>query len=362
LIVRSAAKPAASLGLEVNVKLQFSGPARYRTESVAMLCRTAAEVNLRRLLKGPRCASWNLAMEIGTKVLKRQLRAAFEMTDVAEARTYLDSVAIRSSALSKVSMVDVTQKNFKGTWFLPSNIEPGMLILYLHGGGYSFYPRSFYNNLAALLALSSHSKLFSLDYRLSPEYMFPAQLEDAIHAYQWLLKNGADPKTLCVLGDSAGGNLALVLLLSLRDSKLPLPCLAICLSPATDFQGTGAGVPINSEHDWITQEMALRWADWFCTPAARGDPLVSPVNADLTRLPPIYIQAGAFEILLPAIQEFAKRAGQQGANVILETWPEMNHDFQAFGYDVPQSVDALRRIGEIIALQLARSTEQPAAT
>jgi acetyl esterase/lipase len=118
---------------------------------------------------------------------------------------------------------------------------------------------------------------------------------------------------------------------------------------------------VNSEFDWITPDMALRWADWFCSPAQRGDPLVSPVNADLTRLPPIYIQAGGSEILLPGIQEFVSRAKQQGADVSLEIWPEMNHDFQAFGYDVPQSAEAIQRIGEVIATRLAQTNGRPAA-
>ena len=286
-------------------------------------------------------------MELGTEVLSRQLSAAFETSDVKEARKYIDSLMIHSAALSKVSTANVVQDNLRGTWFVPRDIDFSFLTLYLHGGGYSFYPKSFYDNLAALVALSTGSKLFSAEYRLSPEHKFPAQLEDAANAYQWLLQQGTDPKKLLVLGDSAGGNLTLALLLYLRDSKLPPPALAICLSPATNFQGSATGVATHSDYDWITLDMGLKWSDWFCPPAERSNPLVSPVCADLTNLPPIYIQAGASEILLPDIQEFVKRAKQQGADVTLEIWPDMNHDFQAFGYDVPQSMEALQRIGEV---------------
>jgi acetyl esterase/lipase len=274
------------------------------------------------------------------------------MRDVKEARSYLDALTVHSRALSRVSIANVVQENFKGSWVLPKNLDSEVTIFYLHGGGYSFYPRSFYNNLSAMIALSAKAKLFALDYRLSPEYKFPAQIEDATNAYRWLLDEGVDPRRLVVTGDSAGGNLALAMLLSLRDSKLPLPALAVCLSPATDFGGSGAGAPGSSEYDWITQEMAMTWADWFCTPEQRSNPLVSPVNADLRGLPPMYIQAGGAEILLPGIQLFVQRAKEQGADAVLETWPAMNHDFQAFGEDVPQSAEAIQRIGEVVASRI----------
>ena len=346
--------------MRMKVSLQFSGPARYRAKSVAVMCRAIADVGLRRALKGPRCASWNLAMEVGTEIARRQLLAAFETGNVEDARSYLDSVAMPSPALLRVSTENVVAENLKGTWFVPSKLEAsktdsGLSILYLHGGGYSFYPRSFYDNLAALIALSADCRLFAAEYRLSPEHKYPAQLEDATRAYRWMLEQGTDPQRLVVLGDSAGGNLTLALLLSLPGLRLPPPALAVCLSPATDFVGSEETAPETSERDWITLEMALRWADWYCSPAERSDPLVSPVNADLTHLPPVYVQAGGAEILLPGIEEFVRRAKQQGADVTLETWPDMNHDFQAFGSEVPQSAEAIRRIGEVIASRCGRN-------
>jgi acetyl esterase/lipase len=345
----------------MKVKLQLSGPVQYRARSAAMLCKATVDVCCRRLLHGPRCASWNFAAELGTEIMKRQLLAAFEMPDVNQARAFLDSLAIHSPALSKVRVTELALDSFKGSWIIPGNLDSATTVLYLHGGGYSFHPRSFYNNLAAMIALSAHSKVFALDYRLSPEHKFPAQLTDATNAYQWLLGQGVNPEQLVVAGDSAGGNLTLSLLLSLRDSKLPLPALAICLSPATDFEGCGAGAPVTSEYDWITQPMAMAWADWYCTPEQRCDPLVSPLNADLHGLPPLYIQAGGAEILLAGIQLFAERARKHAVDIVLEIWPEMNHDFQAFGYDVPQSAEAIGRIGEVIASRIPRTKQNPIA-
>jgi acetyl esterase/lipase len=150
-------------------------------------------------------------------------------------------------------------------------------------------------------------------------------------------------------GDSAGANLALALLLTARDSKLRLPCLTVLLSPATDFR---AGLPEHDTHDWIDAAMLSRWADWFCRPEQRCQPLVSPACAELQGLPPMYIQAGGSELLYPSIATFVERATAHGVDITLDTWPEMNHDFQLFGPGVPQAAEALQRIGEAIDCRL----------
>lgn len=338
-------------------RVKLGGPARLRIQNAAMLGRTTAEVCLRRLVKGPRSPSWNLAAELITEILKKQLLAAFEMHDVKDARSYLDSLVVDSGALAKVNVSNETLETFRGSWFVPRVDQTERVILFLHGGGYAFYPRGFYDNLSAELALGAKAKLFALDYRLTPEYRFPAQRMDAVAAYSWLVKSGVSPENLVVLGDSAGGNLTFSLLLFLRDEKIPLPALGICLSPATNF-GLEALEGAAPDLDWITPQMAMRWADWFCCENERALPLVSPLHADLRGLPPLYIQAGGAEILLPSIEFFVAEAKRQGADVSLDVWPEMNHDFQAFGYDVPQSADALRRINEVIAGRLSTANRK----
>jgi monoterpene epsilon-lactone hydrolase len=124
--------------------------------------------------------------------------------------------------------------------------------------------------------------------------------------------------------------------------------LAVLLSPPTDFVTEYAGMERNAGFDWIDKEMAMRWAEWFCGSAQIHDPLISPLRADLRGLPPIYIQAGRCEILYDSICAFAVAAKQQGAEVVLESWEDMNHVFQMFGEGAEQSREALRRIGEVI--------------
>ena len=333
----------------MTVRIHFRGPLRYRLRSAAELSQSVLEVSARRALNCPRLPGWNWFLELATQVAKRQTLAAFRMADVKEARRYLDSTVISSPALSAVSITPVVQEKFRGSWFAGKNFagqnkEPSVSVLYFHGGGYSFYPQA-YAHFVALITLAAKSRTFALDYRLSPEHRFPAQLEDALNAYRWLLEKGADPDRLIFAGDSAGGNLMLALLLAARESKLPLPALAVALSPPTDFDPDHIG---KGNFDWIEKRMLEQWADWFCDSAERRNPLVSPLWADLRGLPPIYIQAGRAEILYASIQAFADRAQEQGADVVLETWEDMTHDFQMFGLDSPPSAEALRRIGQVI--------------
>ena len=327
----------------MSAKIHFCGPARYRLRSIAELGASILEVSVRRMLKGPRRPGWNWFVEVATRIAKKQVKTAFEMRDVKEARRYLDSVVFISAALSEVTIRYAMHEKFSGSWFSCKNVESPVTVLYFHGGGYSFYPQA-YTSFIAQITLAAKSTTFALDYRLSPEHRFPAQLDDALNVYEWLLGTGTDPDSLILAGDSAGGNLALALLLKARDSKLPLPALAIALSPPTNFDLE----IVSNEFDWIDKPALLQWRDWFCDPAQRRDPLVSPLWADLHNLPPIYIQAGSTEILYDSIRAFADHGKNQGADVVLESWEDMTHNFQIFGPEAPQSADALRRIGEVI--------------
>lgn len=332
-------------------RIELQGPMQYRIRSAAQLAATVASVSTRRLLKGPRRPSWNWWVEVATQLLNRQLTTAFGMSDPQEARSFLDSMVVRSPALSEVTVTRLSHEGFQGDWFVPKNAAPHVTLLYLHGGGFSFYPKS-YANFIALITLAAKSKTLALDYRLSPEHRFPSQLEDAFKAYRWLLDSGIDPDNVVVAGDSAGGNIALALLLRLRDAKIPLPSLAVALSPATDFT---IDAP-SDDCDWIEPRMLKCWAGWFCDSAQNCDPLVSPTLADLRDLPPIYLQAGRCEVLYDSIRAFAEAAKRQGAEVTLEAWDDMNHDFQLFGPDAPQSTQALRRIDEVISGRLQCSS------
>ena len=341
----------------MSARVQFRGPSRYRLRHLLDLCRSGLKVATRRLFKGPRRPGWSWFVEVGTEVLRRQVITAFKIGDVEHARVYLDSVVIRAPLMRAVNITPVAQASFRGRWFAPKTAEDPVTVLYLHGGGYSFYPQA-YDYFITLITLAANAKTFALDYRLTPEYRFPSQLDDALSAYRSLLESGIDSARLVIAGDSAGGHLALTLLLAIRDAMLSQPALAIVLSPPTDTDTTGLG---SEPCDWIDKASLKQWTDWFCDPAQHRDPLVSPVRADLRGLAPIYLQAGRAEILYPSIQAFTDHGKNQGADIILESWADMNHNFQVFGPHAPQSADALRRIAEVIDGR-GRGAEKSAVT
>jgi epsilon-lactone hydrolase len=294
-------------------------------------------------MQGPTRPTWSWFLELGTEVLRRHIAAAFKMPNITAAREYLDSFLLDYPVESHVEIVHEVRPSFRGDWFIPLGAAADLTLLYFHGGGYSFYPKA-YANFISLIAESLQCRTFALDYRLTPEHRYPAQLEDALNAYRWLLKTGCQPESVAFGGDSAGGHLTLTALLSLRDSELPLPAFAIALSPATDFATEYPSITANESFDWIDSRMLTHWAGWFCDEGQRCEPVISPLRADLRRLPPLYIQAGRAEILFDSIRAFANCARAQGADVVLESWCDMNHVFQMFGPDVPQSAEALGRL------------------
>lgn len=175
-------------------------------------------------------------------------------------------------------------------------------------------------------------------------------------AYRWLLEDGANPDQLILAGDSAGGGLAVALLTRLRDLNLPMPCLTVLISPWVDLACSGDSMIRNQAYDWINREVSLAMARCYLPHGSLEHPLASPLFADLRGLPPLYIQAGQAEVLHDQIHAFAGRARAQGVDVLLEMYPGMVHEFQAFDRYTPQSRQALERMGKVIDRRLERNT------
>jgi acetyl esterase/lipase len=339
-------------------RIEFNRPAGYAFANLAAALGSMVRVSARRAIKGARLPGWNWYMEFATDLLKHQLRAAFTMRDIAAGRRYLDSMVLNSPAMDEVTFSTVEDAKIKGFWCMPKSGEIRATMLYLHGGGYSFYPKA-YAGFIASVTLAAKSRTFALDYRLTPEHCFPAQLEDALNAYRWILGQGHAPDRSVLAGDSAGGNLAIALILSARELKLRLPALALLLSPGVAADSDEGSMVNNEKFDYVDRRMVRQWAEWFCDASQWTNPMVAPVNADLRELPPLYIQAGGAEVLRDPIEAFVARAREQGADVTLETWENMVHDFQLFGDKAPQSAAALRRIGEVIEKHVPVAGREP---
>ena len=321
------------------------GPLSYRRRAVGTCVKAIAATSLRRLSRGPRLPGWNWAVELGTAVLRAQLEVAFSLEEVAEQRRFLDTLVLDRGNRRRVHEEKFEAGGLRGTLFVPER-RGTATILYLHGGGFAFYPQEAYAEFMATFAKAARARTFALDYSLAPEKPFPCALDEACNAYRWLIDHAVDPREIVIAGDSAGGNLTISMLCELRASKMPQPALGVALSPATDFENITESMTANDDFDWISGKMADQWRDWYCPSEQRREPRVSPIFADLTGLAPIYMQAGKAEILYGSIVGFSDEALRQGANVTLEAWDDMNHVFQLFGDDAPQSREALRRIGE----------------
>ena len=176
--------------------------------------------------------------------------------------------------------------------------RPDHHILYLHGGAYIYGSPLLYRDLSWRIADAARAVVWMLDYRLAPEHPFPAALDDAACAYRWLLAQGADPRRIAVMGDSAGGGLTFGTLLKLRDEGEPMPAAAAGLSPWTDLTITSASSRLFAKTDpMLNLGDAKHYVAWYLGDADRRNPYASPVFGDPAGLPPSLIQAGDDEML-----------------------------------------------------------------
>jgi acetyl esterase/lipase len=243
-----------------------------------------------------------------------------------------------------------------GEWIEPASATHAAwrrCILYFHGGGYITMSARTHRSITSRLASGSDARLFALDYRLAPEHPFPAALDDALAAYRALIAAGIPPAHIVVAGDSAGGGLALALLLALRAALDPLPAGAVLFSPWTDLAATGNSIVDNNASDvllfgaWVAMTARHYLGD---TPAT--NPLVSPVYADLTGLPPMLIQVSGSEVLLDDARRVSDNARRAGVEATLQIWPGLAHGWQIFAPFLPEARAALRDAARFIQARL----------
>ena len=216
-------------------------------------------------------------------------------------------------------------------WVRPEN--PAGTILYLHGGAYALGSIKTHRIMAASLADTTSMQVLLIEYGLAPEAPFPTGLEDVVSTYLWLLESGIAPSELLIAGDSAGGGLALAALLRLRDKSHPLPAGAVLLSPWTDLALSGESAQSKTHLDFILKREHLAGiAGLYAGDTDLRDPLLSPIFADLTGLPPLLIQVGTDEILLDDSVRLANLAEEAGVQVQLEIYEEMFHVFHMFPF------------------------------
>lgn len=279
-------------------------------------------------------------------------------TTVAQMRSDWD--AAFGGTTAPVKCEPVIAGGVDGEWISPAHAPEDKAILYFHGGGFRIGSVASHRDLIAQIAVASGCRVLAINYRLAPEYRFPAALDDALVAHDWTLGQGFEPANIAFAGDSAGGNLALTAMLALRERNRPLPVGAALMSPWTDLAATGASYVSRAEADPIHQRpMILALAKNYL--GGQGDPcdpLVSPLYADLTDLPPLLIQVGDRETVLDDSVMLAGKARAAGVEVDLQVWDGMIHVFQMFGAELPEAHRAIADIARFLNRHLHTKAER----
>jgi acetyl esterase/lipase len=230
-----------------------------------------------------------------------------------------------------------------------ADMEVGDTIVFCQGGAFVLGTAAGRRELCGRIARATGARVLNLDYRLAPEHPHPAAVQDVVTAWQWLLAaDGFDPAKAAIVGESAGGHLVATATLALRDRGLPLPAAVALLSPVTDLAFTGESLTQRAGQEVLLAPELLRWAARLLLgDADPEDPRVSPLYADLTGYPPLFIMVGTREILWDDAIRFADRAGAAGVDVTLDVGEELPHAWPVLA-GTPEAHDATDRLAAFL--------------
>jgi acetyl esterase/lipase len=245
----------------------------------------------------------------------------------------------------------ITQKNLGGVaceWVVNGRAGANMFVLYLHGGGFVKGSAATHRSITSHLARDLGACVVVPEYRLAPEHPFPAALEDCMAAYRGLLAQDIPAHRIVVAGDSAGGNLAIVLSLKLKEMRLEQPSCLVLMAPACDMKSTRALMkdPVNDP------VLALKWlhqvSDDYAHNLPLHLPLISPVYADLHGLPPMLLQVGGRDLLVDGCRRFAEKAKASGVDIVYQEEAGLWHVWHLLLGLVPEAAISLKEIAAFV--------------
>ena len=274
-------------------------------------------------------------------------------TSLAQQRAMMEKQTKYLIMPANVEVKPVSIGDMYAEWLKPDRVGNDRAVLYLHGGGYTMGSCSTHRALAARIALAGNTPVLLINYRLAPEDPFPAALEDTLKAFRWLLGQGTSARKIAIAGDSAGGGLAVSAALALREGQEPLPGGIVCISPWADLSLSGETITTCAKADpLLSLKTSILHANRYVGQEDPKLPLISPVFADLSKLPALFIQVGEHEILRSDAVRLAENARLVGVKAVLEVWEGMWHDWHMFAGLMPESQRAIESIGRFLRGQL----------
>jgi monoterpene epsilon-lactone hydrolase len=248
-----------------------------------------------------------------------------------------------------VSVSEVIAGGVPAHWLTAPRADADRVLLFLHGGGYELGSLRSDGELAARVGRASGMRVLFLEYRLAPEYPFPAAIDDVRAAWRWLRNDqGLSATAMAVAGDSAGGGLSVALLVALRDAAEALPAAAALMSPTVDLTGSGASMTERAEQDpFSTPAMLRQFASDYLAGADPYTPLASPLFASMSGLPPLLMQVGTADLLLSDSERLATKATDAGVDVTLQIGEGLPHVYQIL-FGTPEAAEATEQIGQFL--------------
>jgi acetyl esterase/lipase len=263
--------------------------------------------------------------------------------------TVMDRVVAGVDPVAGARFESVDVEGIPGTWITTPGSVADRIVLFTHGGGYAFGSVHTHRDFVARLAQACGARVLGIDYRLAPEHPYPAAVEDTVSAYRWLLGQGLDPSRIVLVGDSAGGGIALAALarITAQAGALPVPAGCAAVSAWLDFEATGESMDTNAGKDPFNQrDVVLMVAGMYLAGGSPED--ASPLHARLDGLPPLLLLAGGDEVLADDTRRMAEAARGAGVKVTMRIWDGLYHDFPIFDPLEPSSVQALEMIAAFV--------------
>jgi monoterpene epsilon-lactone hydrolase len=251
---------------------------------------------------------------------------------------------------SDIEIEQVDADGVPALWVNAPGVSNHRTLLHFHSGGYVMGSAAGYREFAYRLSRAADARVLVPDYRLAPEYPYPAPLEDALTVYRWLLKH-EQPSKLVTTGDSAGGGLNLALLVALRDAGDPLPVASVAISPLTDLAAEGDSYVSNRDRDPVVNaELAVGMGIVYLGEGRdpKQTPLGSPLYADLHGLPPLLLLAGEAEALRDDSTRFVEKVRAAGGEAEIQIADDMLHIYPLFACLLPEGREAIEQIGRFV--------------